>query len=115
MVKTQYNQLCEICNQNPATHTCKHCKRKVCTKHYNKQTETCSICTQALCQICGKKLSIGYCITCGRLGCIDCLKQIDNVRRICIECLVMNKKPILPRITGPQKITQQILSHTPRK
>lgn len=36
--------------------------------------------------VCGRKPSIGYCISCGRLGCDDCLIQVDNVRRICIDC-----------------------------
>ncbi|MCE4624433.1 MAG: hypothetical protein F7C35_01025 [Desulfurococcales archaeon] len=78
---------CEVCLENPGEYRCKVCGRIVCRQHYNPETGTCTFCEELKCQICGKRPSLGYCLVCGRLGCDLCLIQVDNVRRVCRECL----------------------------
>ena len=39
-----------------------------------------------LCELCGTRLSIGYCRECGRLVCGGCAR-VDGVSLVCLECL----------------------------
>jgi len=94
--------ICEICGLKPASNKCKICGRNVCRDHI--KDDICTICRETLCTICNKRPSIGYCSICGRLACDECLVQIDNVRRICVECLaklggIIEAKKILKRKT----------------
>jgi hypothetical protein len=77
---------CEICGRR-AVARCKICGRLVCEEHYDKKRGICVICAQSLCEICGKRLAVGRCVFCKRLVCDKCSVQLDNVRRICVECL----------------------------
>lgn len=63
------------------------CGRIVCSKDYIKSRELCLVCINAMCQICGRYLSIGYCMVCGRIGCEDCLVQVSTVAYVCRDCL----------------------------
>ncbi len=77
--------LCEICEQNIATHTCKICGAKVCNICYDIDQQICSVCKDALCQICNKNLSSRACNICGRLVCEDCsIKEGEST--ICKDC-----------------------------
>lgn len=80
---------CEICGEEPASHVCSVCGRRVCGRHARTTPSgrvVCVICESSLCQLCGVRLSVTYCISCGRLVCVDCSVQVDNVRRVCVEC-----------------------------
>ncbi|MGC8566543.1 MAG: hypothetical protein ACP5I6_04650 [Caldisphaera sp.] len=77
---------CEICDEKEAKYECKICKRKVCEDDYNKNKGICKICSSLLCEICHERLSITFCPICGRLICDKDSVQIDNVRRVCIDC-----------------------------
>ncbi len=106
---------CSICWEKPARYECKICHRKVCEDHYDPETGLCSLCKATLCEICGRRLSVGYCSVCGRLGCSECLVQIDNVRRVCKGCLAklglknIKKHLSVKPIGGPVKVTLKIL------
>lgn len=76
---------CEICGEAPGRLLCPSCGRRVCPRHMDRGR--CTICRQATCRICRVNLSVTYCMVCGRLGCADCLVQVDNVRRVCRDCL----------------------------
>lgn len=82
---------CEICG-SPAAARCPLCGRAVCERHMDR-SGMCAVCKEALCEICGERLSVARCVSCGRLGCDSCLTQIDNVRRICAECLKGQRSP----------------------
>ncbi|ADG91327.1 hypothetical protein Tagg_1058 [Thermosphaera aggregans DSM 11486] len=82
---------CEICMVNDAVHTCRLCGRKVCGEDFEGDRGICKACSLTLCEFCGKQLSVGYCIVCGRLGCEDCMIQISNVAYMCKECFSKNK------------------------
>ncbi|MEB3774068.1 MAG: hypothetical protein GSR86_03980 [Desulfurococcales archaeon] len=77
--------VCEVCREYPAKATCRLCGRRVCIAHVTGEG-LCTICSRSLCQLCGRRLSVTHCMICGRLACSDCLVQVDNVRRICVEC-----------------------------
>ena len=78
---------CELCGK-PGVAKCRMCGRTVCSEHYDEKSRLCKVCSMSLCEVCGRRVAIGRCVLCGRLGCEDCLVQVDNVRRICRECLV---------------------------
>jgi len=77
---------CSICG-DPASTRCPMCGRLVCGRHFDSGRGLCYVCLEALCEVCGSRLSIARCIYCGRLGCDSCLVQVDNVRRACRSCL----------------------------
>jgi len=77
--------LCEICEENEATSTCKLCGRKVCMKHVDVN-HICSVCKITLCERCHKYHAIGYCKICGRSLCEDCLIQLSTVEYVCVDC-----------------------------
>ena len=77
--------LCEICETNIATHTCRICGANVCDNCFDKENNVCKVCADALCQICKKNLSTRACNICGRLVCEDCSIK-DGEATICIEC-----------------------------
>ncbi|AWR98318.1 hypothetical protein DFR86_09560 [Acidianus sulfidivorans JP7] len=85
--------LCEICETKEAKYTCKICKRHVCEDDFNKEKQICSVCEMTLCQICGKNLSLGYCEKCGKLICDQCTGYFDGAKRICKECLRIERIP----------------------
>ena len=70
----------------PAKAICRMCGRHVCIAHMTGDG-LCTICSKSTCQVCKRRLSLTHCMACGRLACSDCLVQVDNVRRICIECV----------------------------
>lgn len=77
---------CEICGRaSEELFTCRICGRRVCKRHYRDSREICIACEEALCEVCGRKLSIGYCSKCGRLVCEDCSVEIGPAL-LCIEC-----------------------------
>lgn len=45
------------------------------------------MCSEALCSVCNSNLSLARCYSCGRTACVDCLVQLDSVRRVCVECM----------------------------
>jgi len=58
----------------------------VCEEDFDKNKNMCRICVSTLCHICGKRLAIARCISCGKLGCKNCLVQVDPARYLCIDC-----------------------------
>lgn len=78
---------CELCDELPAMYRCKMCGRYVCEKHFDRIREMCIACTESLCNICFKNLSIGICSICKRIVCAGCSIDIDGVRRVCVYCL----------------------------
>lgn len=85
---------------------CPGCGREVCVEH--QVNGLCLVCSQTQCAICGEKPAIGYCVLCGRLGCDECLVQIDNVRRVCIECIrgFGGIEPVRRRLALARKIVR---------
>lgn len=77
---------CEICEINPSITRCRICERNVCKLDYDANSNVCISCKSAMCNICGKYLSIGVCKYCGRHACEDCLIELSLVEYICIEC-----------------------------
>ena len=109
--------ICHICNEYPAKGRCSKCGRPVCSRHA-AGNGLCIICNEALCRICRSELSITHCISCGRLGCHKCLIQLDNVRRVCIECvrrgniievLEERRKGIWKYASGARRLTENII------
>uniref|UniRef100_A0A7C2FPT0 B box-type domain-containing protein n=1 Tax=Thermosphaera aggregans TaxID=54254 RepID=A0A7C2FPT0_9CREN len=82
---------CEVCLVNDALYTCRLCGRAVCGEDFNVQHGVCKVCSLTLCELCGRQLSVGYCVVCGRLGCEDCMVQVSNVAYICRECFSKNR------------------------
>jgi len=77
---------CSYCGDKVVVR-CSLCGRSVCSIHYDQVRSLCVGCIEALCELCRSNLSIARCIYCGKLGCDECLKQLDNVRRACKECI----------------------------
>ncbi|MCE4603830.1 MAG: hypothetical protein F7B20_02550 [Aeropyrum sp.] len=75
---------CYFCADDSRS-SCSICSRPICSTH--STNGVCIACHDAICRFCGEQLSVSYCLYCGRLGCIDCLIQIDPSRRVCRECL----------------------------
>jgi hypothetical protein len=108
------SELCEVCGEAEATHTCRLCGRKVCDKHFDSKTGLCAICSGALCEICHEKLAVTFCPSCGRLVCYDDSVQIDEVRRVCKECYAKgfrgpNVQLEAPYIGGAIKLARRTL------
>ena len=80
------NVKCEICEEMEATHACKICGRRVCSKHFSLNDRICVVCKESLCEVCGEYLALGSCIKCGRIVCEKCSRQLDPVRLICVLC-----------------------------
>lgn len=80
-------ELCEICEENSASKTCKICGRRVCEEDYVHSNGMCKVCEATICRICGIHLSIGYCVFCGRQVCEDCAVELDELRYACKECI----------------------------
>ncbi|WP_216475983.1 hypothetical protein [Caldisphaera lagunensis] len=85
-IMNQSRSICDICGINEAIYKCKICKRNVCYDDFDEERGVCKICAASLCQICNSRLSVTYCPYCGRLVCIEDSIQLDNVRRVCIDC-----------------------------
>ncbi len=64
---------------------CKFCGRRTTDK------DICDICRELLCELCGKRLSRGYCSICGRLVC-DIDSQQVGFARVCRECIDKDPK-----------------------
>lgn len=107
--------LCEVCGERPAVTACSLCGRRVCERHAVKESPSgrvvCVLCKSALCEVCGERLSVAYCVSCGRLVCVECSVQIDNVRRICVECARKGVKPrpSPERLKGAARLTLSVL------
>lgn len=80
--------LCELCEQRVAKYRCKICGRQVCEIHMRIEEGICEVCASALCNICRSALSVRSCISCGRIICLQCSVQIDEVRYVCINCFI---------------------------
>ena len=65
---------------------CRFCGRPV------KHGDICDYCSELLCEICGERLSRGYCSVCGRLVCDEDSRMV-GFARICIDCI--NENPNL--------------------
>ncbi len=76
---------CEICGSK-AELECPLCGRSVCRLDFDFERGVCAVCSGTLCELCGTRLSIGYCRECGRLVCGDCARE-DGVSLVCLECL----------------------------
>ncbi len=90
---------CEICNEAPGRLICPTCGRRVCPLHFTG--DRCTICREATCRICRSNLALTHCMICGRLACSDCLVQVDNVRRVCRDCLPLARARRWP---GPGEV-----------
>lgn len=77
---------CEICEERPAVHVCKYCKRRVCQYCYQDGEQACKLCVQLRCEVCNSRLAVDKCILCGHLICRSCLREVDEVRRVCFVC-----------------------------
>ncbi|MEM1643976.1 MAG: hypothetical protein QW369_06345 [Desulfurococcaceae archaeon] len=80
-----FKKHCAMCGAE-AVYVCSKCGRPACRQHYSLLKNLCNVCESLLCEICGRNLSIGYCINCGRVGCEDCLVQLSTISYICVEC-----------------------------
>lgn len=80
--------LCELCERRIAKYKCKICGRQVCEIHIRAGEGICEVCASALCSICKSALSVRSCISCGRIICLQCSVQIDEVRYVCINCFI---------------------------
>lgn len=59
----------------------------MCRHDYDPEKKMCLVCKNTLCEICGRGFAVGYCMYCGRVGCEECLVQVDPVRYVCRDCL----------------------------
>ncbi|GAB6147792.1 hypothetical protein [Stetteria hydrogenophila] len=106
---------CEVCGERPAVASCSVCGRRVCERHLRRDPRSgrpiCAVCEQALCMICGERLSVGYCVSCGRLVCVECSVQIDNVRRVCVECYRrgVRPRPSPARLRGAARLALRVV------
>ena len=85
------NGRCSFCNSKAST-VCRLCGRAACTRHV--KGGLCVACSEALCMLCGGRLSIARCAACGRLVCVECSVQLDPVRRMCAECVKRGARPL---------------------
>jgi hypothetical protein len=105
--------LCDICGKKNALYKCKICKRNVCENDFYDEIGVCKICAASLCEICKTRLSVTYCQYCGKLVCTEDSIQLDNVRRICIECF-KEKKYLVTKVSnehtqGAVKLAKRII------
>ncbi|MCR8433496.1 MAG: DUF1743 domain-containing protein [Crenarchaeota archaeon] len=68
-------------------------KCKFCGRETEDRNGICEYCEPFVCEICGARLSRGYCAICGRLVCTDDFKFV-GFARVCIQCLENNPKLI---------------------
>ncbi len=104
--------LCQVCEEARARYSCPKCGRRVCISHYNISLGVCSVCSEALCSFCKANLAISRCMLCGKLGCNECLIQVDNVRRVCIQCIDKYRKMNIIthiRFMNPIRLTRLII------
>lgn len=80
------------------------CGRSVCSIHFNEGRGLCCVCVDALCSFCNTRLSVARCIYCGRLGCDSCLVQVDNVRRVCRDCLSSRALRVEEALRGLERL-----------
>lgn len=88
------------------------CGRFVCRDHFNVPRGLCVVCIDSLCEFCGSRPSIARCIYCGKLGCTECLVQIDNVRRACRDCVRLSSvriQEIRVELNRLREVTRRLL------
>jgi len=106
---------CEVCGESAAIESCSICGRRVCKSHLYREASTgrvlCVICKSAVCSVCGERLSVTYCLSCGKMVCTECSVQLDNVRRVCIECARkgVKPKPAPKNLKGASRLTLKVL------
>ena len=94
------------------------CGRLVCDDHYDVRTGLCAACSSALCELCGERLAVTFCPSCGRLVCYEDSVQIDNVRRVCRECYakgvtarsLRDRKVVEAYTSGALRLTKRVFS-----
>ncbi|MEM0346025.1 MAG: hypothetical protein QW650_05050 [Thermofilum sp.] len=78
--------ICEIClEKSEVLIRCRLCGREVCPEDFDEARGVCAACSETLCQICGERLSVGYCEECGRLTCRECSIE-HGPALLCLEC-----------------------------
>ncbi|MFB6471119.1 MAG: hypothetical protein TU36_007825 [Vulcanisaeta sp. AZ3] len=81
----QHKELCQICEERPASYTCRICSRHVCEEDFDFKVNACKACSSTLCQVCHERLAISHCARCGKLVC-----RKDSIRvglsRYCLDC-----------------------------
>jgi len=77
---------CEICGkETKELYKCRVCGRRVCREHFRWGKGICVACEETMCEVCGRKLAVGYCARCGRLVCEDCSVE-RGPALLCIDC-----------------------------
>lgn len=82
---------CEICGEpSGSLRRCRLCGRRVCARDFEEERGICVACAEALCEVCGRYLSVGYCEVCGRLVCEVCSVE-RGPALVCVECARLTK------------------------